>query len=312
MLSVNPVIDTLTADQQHAGRAEPMKAPNFAYAKPASLNEALALLSSHGGGAVPLAGGQSLVATLNLRLSAPELLVDLGALDELRGIAEDGNAVRIGALTTHDEVAQSPIVRRHLPLIAEAIRHVGHVAIRNRGTLGGSLAYADPAAEMPACCVALDAAIVVAGKSGRREIAAADFYKGLFETALDLGELIVEIRLPKQRPNQHWGFAELARRRGDFALAGLAATLDKDGSHIKHARLVYFGCTECARPARGVAHKLTGEPLPLGGCEWLPDALAADLRPVDSPGLKARTKLQLATALTRRTLNNLRSMTDDG
>jgi len=162
-----------------------MKAPNFAYAKPASLNEALELLSAHAGAAVPLAGGQSLMATLNLRLSAPELLVDLGALDELRGIAEDGDAVAIGALTTHSEVAQSPLVRRALPLIARAMRDVAHVAIRNRGTLGGSLAYADPAAEMPACCVALDATLVVAGRAGRREIPAAQFYKGLFETALD-------------------------------------------------------------------------------------------------------------------------------
>lgn len=283
-----------------------MKAPNFAYVKPASLHEALALLSSHAGAAVPLAGGQSLLATLNLRLSAPELLVDLGALDELRGIVEDDKAVRIGALTTHDEVAQSPIISRHLPLIADAIRYVGHVAIRNRGTLGGSLAYADPAAELPACCVALEASIVVAGNCGRREIGAAGFYRGLFDTALEPGELIVEVRVPKQRPDRSWGFAELARRHGDFALAGLAAIVEKDGPHIKNSRLVYFGCTDCARPARGVAQRLRGEPLPLGACEWLPDLLAPDLQPLDSPGLKARTKVQLAAALTRRTLNNLR------
>jgi len=285
-----------------------MKAPDFAYVKPASLDEALALLSSHGGAAVPLAGGQSLMATLNLRLSAPELLVDLGGLDELRGIAEDGEVIRIGALTTHGEVAQSPIVRRHLPLIAEAIRHVGHVAIRNRGTLGGSLAYADPAAEMPACCAALDAAIIIAGKSGRRTIAAGDFYKGLFATALKDGELIVEVRVPKQKPKQFWGFAELARRHGDFALAGLAAAVETDGARIENSRLVYFGCTDCARPALGVTQKLTGETLPLGSCEWLPDLLAVDLRPFDSPGLKARTKLQLAAVLTRRTLNTLRAV----
>ncbi len=254
-----------------------------------------------------LAGGQSLMATLNLRLSAPELLVDLGGLDELRGISEDGDAVRIGALTTHNEVARSAIVRRHLPLIGEAIRHVGHVAIRNRGTLGGSLAYADPAAEMPACCVALDATLVVAARAGRREIPAARFYQGLFETALNPGELIVEVRLPKQRPHQHWGFGELSRRHGDFALAGLAAVVMKDGERIGEARLVYFGCTDHARPAQTVARKLHGLALPLGDCAWLPDALATDLDPVDTPGLKARTKVQLARALTHRVLHDLRA-----
>jgi carbon-monoxide dehydrogenase medium subunit len=283
-----------------------MKAPNFAYTKPATLSDALAVLSAHADAAVPLAGGQSLMATLNLRLSAPELLVDLGGLDELRGISEDDDAVRIGALTTHNEVAQSPIVHRALPLMAEAIRHVGHVAIRNRGTLGGSLAYADPAAEMPACCVALGAVLIVAGSAGRREIPAAQFYRGLFETVLEPGELIVEIRLPKQRSPQAWGFAELSRRHGDFALAGIAAVVEQDGGCISSARLVYFGCADCARLAHGVAGKLAGERLPLEGCDWLADAVAADVAPVDTPGLKARTKVQLAAVLTRRTLNDLR------
>jgi carbon-monoxide dehydrogenase medium subunit len=283
-----------------------MKAPDFAYVKPASLHEALDLLSSHAGSAVPLAGGQSLMATLNLRLSAPELLVDLGALDELRGITERDGDVLIGALTTHSDVAQSPIVRGALPLLAEAIRHVAHVAIRNRGTLGGSLAYADPAAEMPACCVALDAAMIVAGRSGRREIPASQFYNGLFATALEPGELIVDVRIPKQRSNRHWGFAELSRRHGDFALAGPAATVTKNADRIGDARLVYFGCTDDAKLALGVAEKLRGETLPLGDCEWLPATIAADLKPSDAPGLTARTKVQLATVLTRRMLDDLR------
>ena len=282
-----------------------MKAPSFAYVKPASLNEALALLSSQPGSAVALAGGQSLMATLNLRLSAPELLVDIGALDELRGIAQDDDVVRIGALTTHNELAASPVIRRHLPLIASAVRHVGHVAIRNRGTLGGSLAYADPAAELPACCVALDGLIVVAGNAGHREVPAAKFYTGLFDTALQPGELIVEVRLRKQPADRRWGFAELARRHGDFALAGLAATAETENGRITESRLVYFGCTDRAKPAGGVAQRLRGETLPLGACEWLIDALAADLKPLDTPGLKARTKLQLASAVTRRTLNDL-------
>jgi carbon-monoxide dehydrogenase medium subunit len=300
--TTRPALTVRRGNDQH----DEMKAPDFAYTKPATLRDALAVLSSHEGTAVPLAGGQSLMATLNLRLSTPELVVDLGGLDELRGITDDGDAVRIGALTTHNEVAQSPLVRRALPLLAEAIRHVGHVAIRNRGTLGGSLAYADPAAEMPACCVALDAVLIVAGSAGRREIPAAQFYRGLFETALAPGELIVEIRLPKQTARQAWGFAELSRRHGDFALAGIAAVVEQDGAHISASRVVYFGCADCARLAQGVAAKLAGERLPLGPCDWLADAIAADVQPVDTPGLKARTKVQLATVLTRRTLDDLR------
>jgi carbon-monoxide dehydrogenase medium subunit len=282
-----------------------MKAPNFAYAKPASLREALEILSAHAGSAVPLAGGQSLMAGLNLRLSAPDLLVDLGALDELRGIAEDGNNIRIGALTTQADVQDSQLVRRSLPLVAAAIRHVGHVAIRNRGTFGGSLAYADPAAELPACCVALGATIIAANSCGRREVTAAQFYRGLFETALAPGELIVEVRVPKQRSNTHWGFAELSRRHGDYALAGLAAIVEQDGEHIEHSRLAYFGCSDHTRRAHGVEQKLRGRSLPLPACEWLADAIAADLKPFDTPGLKARTKVQLAATLTLRTLNHL-------
>lgn len=282
-----------------------MKAPNFAYVKPATLDDALDLLAAHAG-AVPLAGGQSLMATLNLRLSTPDLLVDIGGLDELRGIRLEGDAVYIGALTTHAEVAASPVVRQHLPLIAEAVRHVGHIAIRNRGTFGGSLAYADPAAELPACSVALDATLMIAGRAGRREVAAEQFYKGLFDTALNAGELIVGVRLPKQQPMQKWGFSELSRRHGDFALAGLAAVTTQDGDKISAARLVYIGCTDRAKLAQGVARRLHGERLPLGDSGWLSGVIAADLDPVDTPGLSASTKVQLATTLTRRILQSLR------
>jgi carbon-monoxide dehydrogenase medium subunit len=263
-------------------------------------------------GAIPLAGGQSLMATLNLRLSKPDLLVDIGGLNELRGIRLERDAVRIGALTTHAEVAASPHVRQHLPLIAEAIRHVGHLAIRNRGTFGGSLAYADPAAELPACSVALNATMLIAGCAGQREVSAENFYKGMFETDLKAGELLIEVRLPKQKRQQKWGFAELSRRHGDFALAGLAATLTSDDDRIGDARLVYIGCTDRAKLALGVAEKLRGKRFTLDDSEWLPAAIAADLEPVDTPGLKASTKVQLATTLTRRTLQKLQSgPTDD-
>jgi aerobic carbon-monoxide dehydrogenase medium subunit len=282
-----------------------MKAPNFAYVKPASLDQALDVLARHGEAAVPLAGGQSLIATLNLRLSSPEILVDISDLDELKGIRVEEGIVRIGAGTVHAEIASSPIVRRHLPLVTEAMRHVAHVAIRNRGTIGGSLAYADPAAEMPACSVALEATFVVASDKKKRVVRACDFYKGLFETDLAQGELLIEVRFPQQKPKEKWGFAELARRHGDFALAGLAAIAEQDGDTITAARLAYFGCTDYAKLARRVAERFCGQRLPLRESEWLSEAIALDLVPIDSPGLRAATKIKLSAALTRRTLDNM-------
>ena len=284
-----------------------MKAPNFAYVKPPSLNQALAVLAQHCGSAIPLAGGQSLMATLNMRLSAPEVLVDISELPELKGIRVEDDLVCIGAGTSHAEITASSAVRQHLPLVSEAMRHVAHVAIRNRGTIGGSLAYADPAAELPACSVALDATFVIAGRASRREIRAAEFYKALFETDLQPGELLVEVRLPSQRPEQKWGFSELARRHGDFALAGLAAIVELSGNAISAARLVYIGCTDRAKLAGGVAQKLQGQRVPLENSDWLPETLAADLAPVDTPGLSAATKVQLAATLTRRTLQALQT-----
>jgi aerobic carbon-monoxide dehydrogenase medium subunit len=284
-----------------------MKAPNFAYVKPASLDEALDLLAAHAPSAIPLAGGQSLMATLNLRLSSPEILVDISELQALRGIRLEEATVCIGAMTSHAEVASSPIVRQHLPLVAEAMHHVAHVAIRNRGTIGGSLAYADPAAELPACSVALDATFVLAGRSGRRDIRAGEFYKGLFETDLKPAELLVEVRLPIQKPQQKWGFSELARRHGDFALAGLAAIAEQESDTVTTARLVYFGCTDRAKLAERVAQKLRGRRLPLAETDWLPAAIAADLAPVDMPGLSAATKIKLAATLTHRILGSMQA-----
>jgi carbon-monoxide dehydrogenase medium subunit len=288
-----------------------MKAPNFRYMKPASLDQALDVLARQGAAAVPLAGGQSLIATLNLRLSAPDILVDISDLDELKGIRVEEGIVSIGAGTVHADIGSSSLVRGHLPLVTEAMRHVAHVAIRNRGTIGGSLAYADPAAEIPACSVALGASFVIASAKGGRVVRACDFYNGLFETDLAAGELLTEVRLPQQNTEEKWGFAELARRHGDFALAGLAAICRHDGNTVAAARLVYFGCTDYAKLAQRVAAKLCGQQLPLEESEWLSQALALDLAPTDSPGLRAATKIKLATTLTRRTLQNMRALSAD-
>lgn len=208
-----------------------MKAPSFAYAKPRTLAEAFELIERPG--AKILAGGQSLIPSLNMRLSAPELLVDITGLPGLSNIEAKNGAVRIGALCTHAMVERSPEVREHLPLLAEAMPHIAHPAIRNRGTLGGSLALADPAAELPACAVALDAVLIIASRKGERRVRAVEFFKGLFETDLKQGEILVGAEFPKAEKS---AFVELTRRHGDYAIVGLAAVTKQ-----RERRISLFG-----------------------------------------------------------------------
>ena len=208
-----------------------MKAPSFAYAKPRTLAEAFELIERPG--AKILAGGQSLIPSLNMRLSAPELLVDITGLAGLSNIEAKNGAVRIGALCTHAMVERSPEVREHLPLLAEAMPHIAHPAIRNRGTLGGSRALADPAAELPACAVALDAVLIIASRKGERRVRAVEFFKGLFETDLKQGEILVGAEFPKAEKS---AFVELTRRHGDYAIVGLAAVTKQ-----RERRISLFG-----------------------------------------------------------------------
>jgi aerobic carbon-monoxide dehydrogenase medium subunit len=200
-----------------------MKAAAFAYARAESVDDALQFLAAHGDRAKVLSGGQSLMPAMNLRLISPELIVDIGGISELRRIVVTGDILRIGALTRHVDIQRSPEIAACAPLLAEAIAHVAHPAIRNRGTLGGSLAHADPAAELPACMLALDATIVVRGESGERRVAAADFFQGIFQTTLSAEELLVAVELPLSPKNAVHFFHEFARRHGDYAIAGLAA-----------------------------------------------------------------------------------------
>ena len=211
-----------------------MKAPSFAYAKPRTLAEAFDLLERPG--ARILAGGQSLIPSLNLRLSAPELLVDITGLAELRGIALEQDVVRIGALTTHADIERSAEIRKHLPLLADAVMHVAHPAIRNRGTFGGSVALADPAAEYPACLVALDATIVLRSRATERMVRAEDFFRGLFEVDLREGELVVGAEIPAFLKDERSVFLELARRQGDYAIVGLAGV-----TSASRKRVAFFG-----------------------------------------------------------------------
>jgi len=282
-----------------------MKARNFRYIRPRSLDHAYRILAANEGDAVPIAGGQSLLAGLNMRLSAPKLLVDIGDLKELVGESQTDGTVCLGALTRHRELLGSELVKKHVPLLVRAASHIGHVAIRNRGTLGGSLAYADPAAELPACAVALGATLVLGSVKGERAVKAEDFFTGLFETDLRPGELIVAVRFPVMPTGTKIGFAELARRHGDFALVGLAALASMHRDRIGDARLAYFGCVDRARLARSVSAAVEGLATPLPSAASFEAAIRMDLAPEDTAGLRADTKLHMAAVLTRRVLNSL-------
>jgi carbon-monoxide dehydrogenase medium subunit len=282
-----------------------MKARNFRYIRPTSLDQAYRILAESGGDAVPVAGGQSLLAGLNMRLSAPKLLVDIGDLKELTGQSHSEGNVRLGALTRHGELLRSNLVQKHVPLLVRAATHIGHVAIRNRGTLGGSLAYADPAAELPACAVALSATLMLGSLAGERRVKAEDFFKGLFETALEPGELIIAVKFPAMQPGTSVAFAELSRRQGDFALVGLAAVATMQRDRIGAARLAYFGCVDRAKVAQSVSAAVVGLATPLPDTSAFERAIREDLTPEDTSGLRADTKLHMATVLTRRVLNSL-------
>ncbi len=254
---------------------------------------------------MPLAGGQSLLAGLNMRLSSPEVLVDIGDLPELAQSSFDDSEVRLGALTRHIDILQSEQLRERIPLLPEAVTHVAHPAIRHRGTLGGSLAYADPAAELPACAVALDATIVIGGPDGERQVKAEQFFTGLMTTALRPGELIIAVHFPVPPTSMRYSFGEFARRQGDFAVVGLVATAQLDGSRVQSARFVYFGCVERAQVATRVSSLLADQTLSALDRLAVTDAVARDLRPDDTPGWRAETKLRLAQVLTNRALDAL-------
>ena len=214
-----------------------MKAPPFSYVRAATLAEAFQLWRDAGPEARLLAGGQSLLASLAFRLSEPGALIDISRVRELRGISQSGTAIRVGALTTHAELGRHELLRQHVPLLAEAVPLIAHPAIRNRGTLGGSLAFADPAAELPACCVALDAMIVARNAADERRIPAAQFFTGLYATALKPNELIAAVEFPVAKAGERAAILELARRSGDYAMAGVAARASAGGEHADRSAL---------------------------------------------------------------------------
>jgi carbon-monoxide dehydrogenase medium subunit len=268
----------------------------FAYKKARSIEEAVALLAESD--ARLLAGGQSLIATLNMRLSAPTLLIDINGIRGLDKIALKGGTIEIGALARQTQAERSELIAAHAPLIARALPHIGHPAIRNRGTLGGSIAFADPAAELPACLLALDGEVEAAGPKGKRAIKAGDFFKGLFETALGPQEVLSAIRLPAAGKDTRIGFAELARRHGDYAIVGLAACARADGKGLADVRLAFFGVG--ATPLRA---KKAEAALANGNVDAAVAAL--DLDPSDDVQATGAVKKHLAGVLLRRVARQL-------
>ena len=279
-----------------------MKPPAFEYHRADSLRSALTLLADRDD-AKPLAGGQSLIPAMNFRLAAPAALVDLNGLTELAGISERGSVIRIGALTRHRAVERDPVIRRKVPLLSETMPYIAHPQIRTRGTIGGSLAHADPAAELPAVMVALDAEVVLNSVRGERRLRAGDFFTGLFQTALEPGELIVAVEIPAQPPKTGWAFEEFSRRHGDFALVGVAVTVavDPKGS-CAGARLALLSVGEGPVLATGAMEQLRGSDL---GVEAIAAAAARVAREIDPPSdIHATTayRRQLANVLTRRAM----------
>jgi CO/xanthine dehydrogenase FAD-binding subunit len=225
-----------------------MKPPPFDYVLAKNVEDAVLTLAHAGGDAKIIAGGQSLVPMLNFRLLKPSVLVDINAISDLSFIADDGDAVRIGALTRHRQLETSQLITQYFPVITEAMSYVAHLAIRNRGTIGGSLSHADPAAELPMLALLLDAELQAVSSTGSRTIAARDFFLGALIVDLKEDELLTEIRIPKLAPSSGWGFAEVARRSGDFALAGVAVTLSITNGIISSVRIAMVGVGD--RPQR--------------------------------------------------------------
>ena len=223
-----------------------MKLPSFDYACPATIAEAVALLAAHRGEAKPIAGGQSLVPMLAFRLAAPTLLVDLCKLSDLSQITITAADVTLGAMVRWRDILQDPRLRQAHPLLVAAVEHIAHYQIRNRGTVGGSLAHADPAAELPGIVVICEADIVVRGSAQSRVIAAGDFFRGALTTALQPDEIVTEIRFPAWPRQRRYGFREFARRRGDFALAAAAVTFEQAEQKFRNVRIGAIGVADRA------------------------------------------------------------------
>ncbi|QPZ89987.1 FAD binding domain-containing protein [Thioclava electrotropha] len=285
-----------------------MKLPSFEFLRARSLAEAWALHSDAGGDAVYLSGGHSVVPSMALRLQAPSRLIDISQIAELHGVELQGETLRIGAMTRHAEVLANPLIARHAPLLSRAAPHVAHPAIRNRGTIGGNLALADPASEFPAAVLAMRAELEVMGPEGRRMIAADDFFLDLYETALIPGEVLTAIHVPLPPEGRVFGFDEIARRRGDYAMVGVAAQADMSDGVVSDASVTLFSVGVTPMRAAAAQDALEGAPLSTDSIARAQAALATDLDPPDDPGFPAERRLQLARVLLGRVLTRMEAV----
>jgi carbon-monoxide dehydrogenase medium subunit len=284
-----------------------VKPRTFDYLRAETLADVFAVFEAHGDEALILAGGQSVVPALNMRLSDPAILVDINRIPELDRIELQGGVVRIGALCRHETVRRSDIIARHVPLLVQALAHVAHPAIRNRGTFGGSLCNADPAAELPACALALGATMVVESASGSRRIPASDFFIGFYETSLEPGDVLVAVEVPVAGGGEIHFFDEIARRRGDFALAGLAAVARRDGGRLASVRFAFHSCGDRALLSPQLSAAVEGMSDGAVDDAAIDAALGGDLDPPDDAVTSSETRLHLAGVLVRRALAHLHS-----
>ena len=279
-----------------------MKPRAFEYIRASSLDEVFATLDSHGDDAKILAGGQSLIAAMNMRFAAPEILIDINNIAELKGISLEGDMLRIGAMNRHVDVLGSADVAAHAPLIALAMPHIAHATIRNRGTFGGSLVNADPASELPACTIALGATFNIQGSAGARQVAAKDFFEGTYATQLKENEVLVSVDLPISTTESKPFFEEMSRRQGDYAMAGLAAQANVAGGVISNSNLVFFAVSEVASPAPSASALLDGKMASEVDVEAVCAALANDITPFEDLTTSAEAKLHLMKVLTQKAI----------
>ena len=289
-----------------------MKPAVFDYHAPRTVDEALGLLAQYGGDARPLAGGQSLVPTMNFRLAQPAALIDLNGIDELFYLRQGEGGLRCGAMTRQRSVENSALVQRLSPLLHEAMPHIAHTQIRNRGTIGGSLAHADPAAELPALALALDARFSVRSLTDARWIAARDFYTGLFMTAMKPEEMLVEVVFPTLPARSGWAFDEVARQRGNYALCGAAAiiTLGEDDM-VRNAKLVFLSVGEGPVEASQAVNTLVGErPTPEAVRAAADSAAMQEIDPVGDIHAGPEFRRHLARVIAQRVLTRAAARTN--
>lgn len=282
-----------------------MKAPAFSYARPTRLADVLTLLEKHGDEARLLAGGQTLLATLNMRLSEPALLIDMQSVQELKGLSVTGHNLRIGAMVTHSEIEASVLVTQHAPLLSLAVPHIAHRAVRNLGTFGGSIAYGDPAAEWPACLLALDGTVIARSLQGERRIAGCDFFTGLYTTELAANEVIVACEVPLSTPAHRYAFDELARRHGDYAVVGLAASAQIKNGVMDQVRLAWIGVGNMPLRSLATEQLLQGQPLSVALQAQAQQALRAELQAEADLTHSAAAKQHLAGVMLKRVLHTL-------